>query len=157
MRSNTVVASAYRALAKLCLASALSLPAWADTGDMAQAGTVRQLYEQFGTLWCSEREMARVFDAAFARDMATACDRDLIMAIGMPAIPGNDYDLGEITRTLDITCDSGQEARCVARFQSFGQPTTVTYRLGRQGGRWVITDIIDDRGDSYRRAVSQAL
>ncbi|TDB02974.1 hypothetical protein [Halomonas marinisediminis] len=124
---------------------------------MAQAGTVRQLYEQFGTLWCSEREMARVFDAAFARDMATACDRDLIMAIGMPAIPGNDYDLGEITRTLDITCDSAQEVRCVARFQSFGQPTTVTYRLGQQGGGWVITDIIDDRGDSYRRAVSQAL
>ncbi|MFV0512728.1 MAG: hypothetical protein ACK5MY_03685 [Jhaorihella sp.] len=75
-------------------------------------------------------------------DIATAC---LDFA---PDIPGNDFDAGEIARTLVLSHAGGAGNQSVtATFTSFGQPARITYDFVAEDGFMRIDDIA---GPGYR-------
>lgn len=81
-------------------------------------------------------------DDSHGGNLATAC---LDFA---PDIPGNDFDAGEIARTLVLSHAGGAGHQSVtATFTSFGQPAQITYDFVAEDGFMRIDDIA---GPGYR-------
>ncbi|MCB1364208.1 MAG: hypothetical protein KDK02_08795, partial [Rhodobacteraceae bacterium] len=81
-------------------------------------------------------------DDSHGGNLATAC---LDFA---PDIPGNDFDAGEIARTLALgRTGDGARQSITARFTNFGQPAQVTYDFVAEDGFMRIDDIA---GPGYR-------
>ncbi len=118
---------------------------------------IRNLYENFGQVWCSEKELPKYFTSTLVKEIAKVCATDLVGEIGCPIIPGNDYDEKEIIQTLKVGCIKKANPTCKVTFKNFGFLHTVTYSLQEHAQRYLITDIIDEQGVSYRRNLSEAL
>jgi len=127
----------------------------ADTSYNAPEAKVRQVYARFGNVFCDDINMSLYFEDAFVQELIRACNADLFLYTGNPVIPGNDFNDKEITSTLKINCQQQNTAVCAATFDSFGESYTVRYYLTEQAGNWVITDIVNYGGDSFRGALAQ--
>jgi hypothetical protein len=141
----------------LCVAIAFPIASWSEM-DRDEQKTIRQLYADFSETWCNEKKMSKFFTETLATDTAKACDTGLIgMEVGVPIIPGQEYDEKEIMRTLKVNCGKQAKPTCTAIFENFGASNTVKYQLIEQSGDWLIADIIDEQGFSYRKSLSEAL
>lgn len=141
----------------LCVAIAFPGTSWSET-DQDMETTIRQLYADFSQTWCNHKKMSKFFTETLARDTANACDTDLIgMEVGVPIILRQDYDEKEIMRTLNINCVNRAKPTCMAIFNNFGTTNTVKYHLIKKSGTWLISDVIDEQGFSYRESLSEAL
>ncbi|WP_299676776.1 hypothetical protein [uncultured Roseobacter sp.] len=90
------------------------------------------------------RRMVAFYEAneSYGDDLARAC-----VDFGF-AVPGNDYDAAEISRTLQVSARTTPERITVeARFSSFGSPAQVTYEFAQEDGFWKIDDIA---GEGFR-------
>ena len=64
------------------------------------------------------------------------------------AFDDTDYDLAEVTGTLNLSEDiKGEEATVVATFKVLNQPHRIEWKLKMIGGAWKIADIVSMSGD----------
>ena len=64
------------------------------------------------------------------------------------AFDDTDYDLAEVTSTLNLPKDiKGEEATVVATFKVLKQPHRIEWKLKMIGGGWKIADIVSMSGD----------
>lgn len=63
------------------------------------------------------------------------------------AIDAQDFDDDELDRTLELRESvSGDGALVTARFSLFGQPRTIEWTLEREGGAWLVADVMSPEG-----------
>lgn len=122
-----------------------ALPAHA--GEASDA--VRWFYDNVGAE--SEPENRHRFTGA-ARDYLDANDRvwaereEVCLDFGL-TVDAQDYDEGEIARTLELRESvQNDEAIVMARFSMFGEPRTLEWTLFRDGRMWQVADIMSLQG-----------
>ena len=159
MSKNVVFSSKVASvISLLCLTTACSpVVTSTDISYSNPESKVRQVYASFGNVLCDKINMSSFFQETFVKELIRACDADLFLYTGNPVIPGNDFDDREITSTLKINCQQRDTTVCAATFDSFGESYTVRFYLTEETGNWVITDIVDYQGDSFRSALAQLL
>ncbi len=130
-------------LVALTMLVAATAPAAADeAGDVVKA-----FYNDPGAL--SDPDKRALFtgpalDFLNAADAAWDRDESVCIDFGF-AVDAQDYDDGEIQRTLSLDeAVSGDTASVTAKFENFGQPTRIDWTLRKQAGNWLVSDIASE-------------
>jgi len=119
---------------------------------------VRQLYTNFSSIWCKEKELSKYISKELAQKIEEACERNLIgSAIECPIIPGNDFDEKEIIQTLQVACTKQENTSCTAIFENFGKKYSVTFLLQLHKSGYFVFDIVGDQDFSFRNKIFKAL